>query len=320
MAAPTAPAPSAAAPSPQLPAYLAPVVDFVCDGDALAVVARGLSATVNVVAEVLRRCGGGDGRGVLVLNMNAREPELRDALRRLGGGGVAVAAASETSRAARAAVYGGGGVVLCGCRVAVVDLLDGTMDAARLGGVLIADAHRATERSLEAFVVRAFRERERPAEFPRAWVRGITEEPERLARGFGNLSKVVKELQVDGRVELESEISWTRLFDRASSTRREVHKSAESTSMRPSSINLTFGPAGRRRRPVAALRARPRERARAQPAARLRAAARARRARGGVPAGRRRRRRRVRPRAPGRERVIRRRFNVSVSRETIHVS
>ena len=163
MAAPTAPAPSAAAPSPQLPAYLAPVVDFVCDGDALAVVARGLSATVNVVAEVLRRCGGGDGRGVLVLNMNAREPALRDALRRLGGGAVAVAAASETSRAARAAVYGGGGVVLCGCRVAVVDLLDGTMDAARLGGIIIADAHRATERSLEAFVVRAFRERERPA-------------------------------------------------------------------------------------------------------------------------------------------------------------
>ena len=197
MAAPTAPAPSAAAPSPQLPAYLAPVVDFVCDGDALAVVARGLSATVNVVAEVLRRCGGGDGRGVLVLNMNAREPALRDALRRLGGGAVAVAAASETSRAARAAVYGGGGVVLCGCRVAVVDLLDGTMDAARLGGIIIADAHRATERSLEAFVVRAFRERERPAECPRAWVRGITEEPERLARGFGNLSKVVKELQVD---------------------------------------------------------------------------------------------------------------------------
>ena len=117
----------------RVPRYLSWAVEEVCRGDAMTVVARGLGASVVVCAEVLRRALESriEGRGILVLNMNGREAALREALSRSGVREDLLPrrAASETSKAVRQATYALGGVVLCSSRVAVVDLLDGTLEA-----------------------------------------------------------------------------------------------------------------------------------------------------------------------------------------------
>ena len=179
-----------------LPPYLAPAADALNKGDALAVVARGLGGTVHLAADVIRRALATreDAQPIIVLNAQQREGALREELWRCGVDVDKVMArhrAAETSRTERRALYATGGVVLCGARAACVDLLDGTLDASNIKGILVLDAERCAESSPEAFVVRLFRDRS-----TQGFVRAISEAPERLGGGFARLAKVVKTLSV----------------------------------------------------------------------------------------------------------------------------
>ena len=178
-----------------LPPYLAPAGDALNKGDALAVVARGLGGTVHLAADVIRRAlETSDARPLIVLNAQQREGALREELWRCGVDVDRVMArhrAAETSRNERRALYATGGVVLCGARAACVDLLDGTLDASNIKGILVLDAERCAESSPEAFVVRLFRDRS-----TQGFVRAVSEAPERLGGGFAKLAKVVKTLSV----------------------------------------------------------------------------------------------------------------------------
>ena len=158
-----------------LPPYLAPAADALNKGDALAVVARGLGGTVHLAADVIRRALATreDAQPIIVLNAQQREGALREELWRCGVDVDKVMArhrAAETSRTERRALYATGGVVLCGARAACVDLLDGTLDASNIKGILVLDAERCAESSPEAFVVRLFRDRS-----TQGFVRAISE-------------------------------------------------------------------------------------------------------------------------------------------------
>ena len=180
--------------STALPPYLAPAADALCRGDALSIVARGLGATVYLAAEAVRRAVNDDMRPILVLNAQHHEAALREQFARSGvdvDARLAKHRSADTGRAERKALYATGGVVLCGARAACVDLLDGTLDATRIEGILVLDAERCSESSPEAFALRLFRDRS-----TRGWVSAISEAPERLGGGFACLAKVVKTLTV----------------------------------------------------------------------------------------------------------------------------
>ena len=132
-----------------------------------------------------------------ILGMDASEDALAALREQFARSGVDVDArlakhrSADTGRAERKALYATGGVVLCGARAAYVDLLDETLDATRIEGILVLDAERCSESSPEAFALRLFRDRS-----TRGWVSAISEAPERLGGGFACLAKVVKTLTV----------------------------------------------------------------------------------------------------------------------------
>jgi len=50
-----------------------------------------------------------------------------------------------------------GGVFMITSRILIVDLLNGTLDPVRVSGIIVNQAHRVTDISTEAFIVRIYR-------------------------------------------------------------------------------------------------------------------------------------------------------------------
>jgi DNA excision repair protein ERCC-4 len=61
------------------------------------------------------------------------------------------------------------------------------VDPATVHGILVANAHRVSDASTEAFILRLFREGN-----PHGFVKAFSDEPEALSRGFGKAEAVLK--------------------------------------------------------------------------------------------------------------------------------
>lgn len=181
------------------PLYLEEVIEEVWSCDALAIVAKGLGAQ-RVLTELIARSCELTGQGVvLCLNVpREREAGICSTLRRRGVEEMPIFASAEThSRERRRRLYAAACndrvVVVCtSCRVAIVDLLDSTLEASSVRGVVVAEAHRASEGSAEGFVIRAYRNRNW-----HGWVRAVSDEAEQFTRGFSKVTKVMKELELE---------------------------------------------------------------------------------------------------------------------------
>lgn len=142
----------------------------------------------SAAAAVATGTGGGIGPGpVLCLNMAgpADHQMLARALRAegLASSKLPQVITNDVPKAQREAMYQRGGVYLVTSRILVVDMLSpGVIDVGRIRGLVVNHAHRVTETSAEAFIVRIYRQRNRTG-----FLKALTDEPEPLLQGFAKV-------------------------------------------------------------------------------------------------------------------------------------
>jgi DNA excision repair protein ERCC-4 len=84
-----------------------------------------------------------------------------------------------------------GGVFSVTSRILIVDMLSNAIDCSRITGIVVLHAHRITETSTEAFILRVFRDRNK-----RGFIKGLSENPEAFSSaGLSPLATKMKLLQ-----------------------------------------------------------------------------------------------------------------------------
>ncbi|POM59367.1 DNA repair endonuclease XPF [Phytophthora palmivora] len=91
----------------------------------------------------------------------------------------------------RQQMYKRGGVFFVTARILVVDLLSNHVDPGSISGLLVNDAHHVTETSIEAFILRLYRERNRDG-----FIKGFCDDSVALSSGFNRVEQVLKHLYV----------------------------------------------------------------------------------------------------------------------------
>eukprot|EP00944_MAST-04C_sp_MAST-4C-sp1_P000939 g939.t1 len=92
----------------------------------------------------------------------------------------------------RAKLYADGGCFILTSRILILDLLQKRVQPSCITGFFIYDAHRVTELSIEAFIIRLYRRVNRDG-----FVKAFTENAPVLSRGFGKTQKILHCLSVD---------------------------------------------------------------------------------------------------------------------------
>jgi DNA excision repair protein ERCC-4 len=98
---------------------------------------------------------------------------------------------SDVLQADRSRFYAAGGCFLISTQIILADLLQKKVDASRIAGFLVLNAHRVTESSNEAFVIRIFKQ-----ENKFGFVKAFSDAPETLASGFMKVDRLCKNLFV----------------------------------------------------------------------------------------------------------------------------
>ncbi|KAH9411013.1 putative ERCC4 nuclease [Ordospora pajunii] len=91
----------------------------------------------------------------------------------------------------RAEIYQAGGVFIAGSRVLISDMLDGTINAAKVDCLIICNAETMTEASPESFIVHVFRSKN-----ANGHIKAFSESPTHLALGFSPLAKKMRCLKI----------------------------------------------------------------------------------------------------------------------------
>ena len=188
---------------PSLPCFRSMFSHLISTSDVLLVCARNLGArillcrlirlykTINEFVFVL----GGRRELACVRVMLEADGVASDELPRLLDSGT-------TAAERRGLTVRGGGVYFASSQQLLVDLLAGRIDARRVRGVIVYDAHRVTDTSKEGFALRLFKEKN-----PEGFVKALCEDPEALSAGFGRLQNTMRWLHVS-KVFL-----WPRFHD-----------------------------------------------------------------------------------------------------------
>lgn len=87
-------------------------------------------------------------------------------------------------------MYNRGGVFIASSRIIINDLLKGIVEARDICGMLVFDAHRIRETSIESFILRVFKQGNR-----HGFVKAFSDEPERFM-GLGKLERIMQLLFV----------------------------------------------------------------------------------------------------------------------------
>jgi DNA excision repair protein ERCC-4 len=98
---------------------------------------------------------------------------------------------AEMSADARNAVYLEAGVLFVTSRILVVDMLLGKVPTDLIMGLVVLNGHRVTPTSTEAFILRLYRLNNHEG-----FIKGFSDNPEALARGFNGVEKTMKALWV----------------------------------------------------------------------------------------------------------------------------
>lgn len=96
----------------------------------------------------------------------------------------------------RSTLYNQGGVIIITSRILIVDLLNNTLPSTAIDGILVANAHKVTETSTEAFCLRIIQSQRQFASHDPAFVKAISDEPEKIVSGFAKPDKILKALHV----------------------------------------------------------------------------------------------------------------------------
>ena len=195
--------------TPTLLPFQRTMVEELLDDDGVTVMAAGLGVRA-VAGALLRvhaaRAATPGARGAALV-MGApewlRDQLLEDVLSEEEGGGAASTSLSvwppraaivtaDTPAPQRAALYAAAAVAFVTTRILVVDLLNGVVSGADVGGVLVLAAHRCASPDCgEAFAARLAR-----ATNPAAWIRALSDAPAPFAAGFARPERVLRALGV----------------------------------------------------------------------------------------------------------------------------
>eukprot|EP00037_Helgoeca_nana_P030003 m.366387 g.366387 ORF g.366387 m.366387 type:complete len:942 (-) comp28094_c0_seq2:1702-4527(-) len=175
----------------------APLLQFQDDGltelmmdDGLTVIARGMGIDRLILNLLQLYCD----PSMLVLVINFSPADLSFYLDQLA---VAMPlhpprhVTAEMSADARNAVYLEAGVLFVTSRILVVDMLLGKVPTDLIMGLVVLNGHRVTPTSTEAFILRLYRLNNHEG-----FIKGFSDNPEALARGFNGVEKTMKALWV----------------------------------------------------------------------------------------------------------------------------
>jgi DNA excision repair protein ERCC-4 len=170
--------------------------------DGLTVLGRGLGLH-GILAQIVRiysaagtapavaaADGGPQQALVFVLNVGKdQQQQLEEDLSTVTGTHSLRFVNQEVGTAERAKVYLQGGIVIATAPILIVDSLNGRVNAKHISGLIVNDAHRVTDTSREAFIVRLFRTSNQSG-----FVKAFTDQPELLSGEFGKVEKILKSL------------------------------------------------------------------------------------------------------------------------------
>ncbi|KAK6537764.1 hypothetical protein TWF694_010673 [Orbilia ellipsospora] len=103
--------------------------------------------------------------------------------------GLIVVNTDVTNVGSRQRMYARGGVFTVTSRILVVDLLTGLLDPTKVSGLVILHAEKVTATSLEAFIIRIYRQKNRSG-----FIKAFSENPDALSSGFSPLSTIMRNL------------------------------------------------------------------------------------------------------------------------------
>lgn len=166
--------------SSEAASYVDAVVSELTANDGVLVLARGLGLVESVLARFIERSCEAHK---LVLVFNGSEGDVRRVQRTLLTRGVKrtlrFIGASDVSPVERAKLYRGGGVLWTTARTAVLDMLSGQLPPQLVAGIVVLRCEQVRETSTDVFAVRECRRHNGAA-----FVKGLTESPERMCSGF----------------------------------------------------------------------------------------------------------------------------------------
>ncbi|KAM0752073.1 hypothetical protein T439DRAFT_312194 [Meredithblackwellia eburnea MCA 4105] len=154
-------------------------------GNALVVLARGLG--LRGIISTLLKIYQSDNH--LVLVVNATQEEERGLTEEVGLKFKLVS--YEMASQARQALYKSGGLLSVTSRILVVDMLNGIIPVDLITGLVIMHAELVTPTSLEAFVVRIFRQRNKTG-----FIKAFSDSPEGFTTGMTPLQTILQQLHI----------------------------------------------------------------------------------------------------------------------------
>ncbi|KAJ3152164.1 hypothetical protein HDU89_001383 [Geranomyces variabilis] len=96
---------------------------------------------------------------------------------------------NETTSAERAHLYLAGGVLSVTSQILVVDMLNKVLPVNKILGIIVNHAHRVNDTSMEAFILRLFRDDNKEG-----FIKALSDEPEAFTRGYWKLERSMKTL------------------------------------------------------------------------------------------------------------------------------
>lgn len=188
--------------------FVAEIVRELLAEDHLAVMARGLGLYEVAAALIMITDVAGTQRTktsgipfdkenlVLVIGATQRDIEhIQAELDRLSDVDLStrglVSLTAETSAPKRTSLYNAGGVFSVTTRILVVDMLTGAIPTNMITGVIVINAERVDDTSNEAFILRLLRSKN-----PHAFIKALSDYPDRISPGLNGLSMRLRSLGV----------------------------------------------------------------------------------------------------------------------------
>eukprot|EP01038_Epipyxis_sp_PR26KG_P009087 gene9087-12256_t len=98
---------------------------------------------------------------------------------------------NEVNSQERIDLYSVGGCYFITSRILIVDLLDNKIDPVNISGILVYNAHRLSETSIESFILKVYREKNRDG-----FIKAFSDDPDSLNGRFGKVERLLKVLYV----------------------------------------------------------------------------------------------------------------------------
>ncbi|KAL6072820.1 DNA repair endonuclease XPF, variant 2 [Balamuthia mandrillaris] len=166
------------------------ILEDMLEEDGLLVLGRGLGLHKIVLNFLKLHCV--PNNLVFLLNTNPAEQELFiEDLRSEGVSRLPIVVNTDYNAAERTALYLKGGVLFVSSRILIVDMLNKCVPSHLITGFLVNHAQRVSETSMEAFILRLFRQSNKTG-----FIKAFSESPEAFASGFCKVEAIMKNLYV----------------------------------------------------------------------------------------------------------------------------